>query len=177
MQALTQRATGTFCTRDDGNGLLLQEGGDRLFLRFALVVRGSERHVFPALLLDDWGRERKSLDLYRWIYEEGQRFPRAELFGFDDRGRKTQRFLRDLEIFFPYPCYLYPTSAAPLEEGTLLDTFFLPDPDLDVPREIAIPQEAPWPLRHAAVQWRAIAPASLIDAGWHLQPEDHNKHA
>lgn len=171
MRALTQRAKGIFCTGDDGNGLLLQAGDDRLFLRFALVVRGSERRIFPALLLDDWGRERKSLDLYRWIYEQGQRYPRAELFGFDDQGRKTQRFLRDLEIFFPYPSYLYPTSEAPVEEGVLLDTLFLPDPDQDVPKEIAVPQEAPWPLRHAAVEWRSIAPSALVASGWVLQPD------
>ena len=33
------------------------------------IVRGTERHIFPALALDDWGREKKGPGLHRWLYE------------------------------------------------------------------------------------------------------------
>lgn len=167
MQPLSQEIHGTLYRRDDVIGLLLAETEFPLFLRFAFIVQGTEKLVFPALVLDDWGRERKALALYRWVYEEGQRFPRAEVFGFTRSGRKTQIFLRDLEIFFKYPCYLYPGRDTPVGDGLRLDVIFLPAAEkLAAPVERDIPADLKWPLRHAAVTWQSTTVAALAAAGW-----------
>ncbi|MCA9982085.1 MAG: hypothetical protein KDD89_14675, partial [Anaerolineales bacterium] len=55
---------------------------EAVFLRYALTEMGTERPIFPAVVLDDWGRENKQLGLYHWIREEGDMFPRAEVFGY-----------------------------------------------------------------------------------------------
>ena len=81
---------------DEGSrpALLLDETAGPIVLRYALVRQGTEEHILPAFLLDDWGAEIKGLALYRWIEEQGDYFPRAELFGFDAGGGETQVFLR-----------------------------------------------------------------------------------
>ena len=151
MQPLTQRIHGSLRRSGATSTLLLDEAEGSLFLRYALVRQGSESHVFPALLLDDWGREHNSLSLYRWIYEEGQRFPRAELFGFDAAGRQIQLFLRELEIFFKYPCYVYTEKTAPIPAGERVHTISLPGRAQR--QEVVVPARVEWPLRHAAVSW------------------------
>jgi len=166
MRPLTQRLEGALYEREDGTaGLLLEEGGGRVYVRYGLVILGTERVVLPALALDDWGNERKTLDLYRWIYEEGQRFPRAEVFGFTADGRETQIFLRDLEIFMKYPCYAYAKGKAPVEEGKRVDAILLPGEE-EMGRAEGVPAEIGWPLRHAAVWWRRVNVGGLEAAGW-----------
>lgn len=167
MRPLTQPIKGTLYRRDEAIGLLLAETESSLHLRFAFIVQGTEKLIFPAVVLDDWGRERNTLSLYRWVYEEGQRFPRAEVFGFTHSGRKTQIFLRDLEIFFKYPCYVYPGRNTPVSDGLRLDVVFLPaEEKLAAPAERDVPPDLKWPLRHAAVTWQAATVAALATAGW-----------
>lgn len=168
MQPLSQQIHGILYRREDTTALFLVETAPPLFLRFAFVVQGTEKLIFPALLLDDWGREQNTLSLYQWVYEEGQRFPRAELFGFSLAGRETQIFLRDLEIFFKYPCYTYPGRKTPMSAGMRLDLIFIPATETVVkPAPAEIPAEVSWPLRHAAVTWQAATSAALAAAGWH----------
>ena len=153
MRPLTQRLEGALHEQEDGTaGLLLEEGGGRIYVRYGMVVLGTDRMVFPALALDDWGNERKTLDLYRWIYEEGQRFPRAEVFGYTAGGRETQIFLRDLEIFMKYPLFAYESGKAPVEAGRRVEVVFLPD-KAGSGSAGEVPPEIGWPLRHAAVRW------------------------
>ena len=169
MEPLTQPVHGTLYQQGETTGLLLEEAPARFFLRFAFVVQGTERLIFPALVLDDWGRERSSLSLYRWVFQEGQRFPRAEVFGFTKSGRETQIFLRDLEIFFKYPCYVYPGPTTPLGAGLRLNVVFIPTEEKTVSPEISeVPEEVSWPLRHAAVSWRRATAAALTAAGWEI---------
>lgn len=154
MRPLTQRLDGALFEEEDGTtGLRLAQGAGPVYVRYGLVVLGTDRVVFPALALDDWGNERKTLALYRWIYEEGQRFPRAEVFGVTAEGRETQIFLRELEIFMQYPCFAYESARAPVEEGRRVDVIVAPEEEWpggagEVPAQIG------WPLRHAAVRWR-----------------------
>lgn len=155
MRPLTQRIDGALYEREDGTTeLLLAEGAGRIYVRYGLVKLGTDQVVFPALALDDWGNERKTLDLYRWIYEEGQRFPRAEVFGFTVDGRETQIFLRDLEIFMKYPCYAYESRKAPVKEGRRVEAVLVPgEGGAERPGEAGVPAGVAWPLRHAAVRW------------------------
>lgn len=156
MRPLTQRLEGALLEREDGSvGLLLAEGAGPVHARYGLVVLGTERVVFPALALDDWGHERKTMGLYRWIYEEGQRFPRAEVFGFTEQGRETQIFLRDLEIFMRYPLFVYESGKAPVEDGRRVEVVMVAG-EGETGRLEGAPPEIGWPLRHAAVRWERV---------------------
>jgi hypothetical protein len=173
VQPLTQKVSGQLYRKEEQTALLLappgqeQEASSALFLRYALVMQGTERHIFPSLLLDDWGKERDTIGLYRWIFEQGQRFPRAEIFGFDHLGRKTQVFLRDLEIFFKYPCYIAPARNASIADSERLHVIFLPEPGRQgAPQEVEAPEQITWPLRHSAVQWRQANARTLQEYGW-----------
>ncbi|HSM55966.1 MAG TPA: hypothetical protein VK879_07415 [Candidatus Sulfomarinibacteraceae bacterium] len=176
MNPLTQTIRGQLLYQESLPGLLLdvtpppeeRPAHNLVYVRYALVVRGSERHVFPGLVLDDWGRERKTLSLYRWLFEEGQRFPRAELFGWHaTTGEQTQIFLRDLEIFFKYPCYAFTATESPVQDGERLHAVFIPDASHEgVPQQSEIPSGIPWPLRHASVLWQKVNPETLSQYGW-----------
>lgn len=156
MRPLTERLNGAIYKQEDGTAkLLLGEAAGRVYVRYGLVVLGTERVVIPALALDDWGNERATLDVYRWIYEEGQRFPRAEVFGYTADGRETQIFLRDLEIFMKYRCFAYESRKAPVEEGMQVDVILLPDEEWSG-KAGEVPAEIGWPLRHAAVAWERV---------------------
>lgn len=167
MKPLTLELNAQPFTRDEHLALLLDQDAPSQPLRLALIIRGSEQHVFPALALDDWGREKKGPGLYRWLYEEGPRFPRAEVFGFDAAGAQTQVFLRDLELSFRYPCFLYEDPEAPVAEGRPLHTIFISGSSQQTePLKIKPPDDLPWSIRHAAVRWRQIDASSLVERGW-----------
>lgn len=167
MKPLTLQINARRFKRDEHHAILLDDDAPSQPLRLALIIRGSEQHVFPALALDDWGREKKGTGLFRWLYEEGPRFPRAEVFGFDAEGAQTQIFLRDLELSFRYPCFVYEDPTAPVEDGRRLHTIFIASP-LQQPEPVKIkpPKDLPWSIRHAAVRWRQTEVSSLAGAGW-----------
>lgn len=168
MKPLTLHVPGRRLVRDEIHALYLDKEAPQQALRLALVIRGTERVVFPALALDDWGREKKGPNLMRWLYEEGPRFPRAELFGFDAAGDETQIFLRDLELSFAYPCFIYETAEAALPTGQRINTIFVPDNEqtADAPAKIGPPEDFPWSLRRAAVRWRRVSRQWLDESGW-----------
>ena len=167
MRAITHKVHGALYERNRRLALLLQEPGSALYLRFPFVTQGPEEPVFPAFILDDWGDERRTLELYQWTYEEGHRFPRANLFGFEADGRETQLFLRELELYFKYPCYVFPRRNAPVTGGARLNTILLPDPDYaGKPEKVVPPAALPWPFRRAAVRWRRVNPADLAAHGY-----------
>ena len=135
-------------------------------LRFAFVARGpgGGDHIFPSFILDDWGREIRSLKLYDWVRENGQRFPRAEIFGFERDGRETQCFLRELELYARLPCYAYRTADQPITGGLLLKGILLPNDSVQTPLRIDTPAGIERPLRAARVTWWQIpAGEKVID--------------
>ncbi|MBK8985034.1 MAG: hypothetical protein IPM39_02975 [Chloroflexi bacterium] len=133
---------------------------DSLYLRFALVVRGPEDHVLPGLLLDDWGHEIRGLEIYQFIRDHGDSFPRAEVFGFDMDGSETQLFLRSLELHVRWPCYVYTSTDVPLVEGLRLHAILLPTAGVAAPQAIKKPDQAAIerPLRGAQVSWWQVPP-------------------
>lgn len=167
MQPLTHPLTGTLYQRGTEVALLLDETASTIFLRYALITQGVEEHIFPAFLLDDWGNEKKGGSLYQWIYEEGQRFPRAEIFGFEQTGEETQCFLRELEIYFKLPTYAYPAVDSPVTAGVLLDYVLLPtDEPLETLERTSPPAELSWALRRARVDWWRVNPRKLPELGF-----------
>lgn len=164
MKPITQRIQGELIPLELKNILRLQnpkpekEAPNQLYLRYALVIRGPESHIFPAFLLDDWGNEIKGLKLYRWFKENGERFPRAEIFGYDADGKESQYFVRDLELYVKLPCYLYLQMSDPVQSGKLLSTIVVPSPTIIRPTAVKRPSatDIPSPLRQSQVRWWLI---------------------
>lgn len=150
--------------KDGRHALLLLDAApesktaDSLYLSFALLVRGPEDPILPAILKDDWGNERYGLDIYGWIEDEGNYFPRTELFGFDVDGSPTQCFLRAIELYAKLPCYLFTAKSSPVPEGILLQAILLPDESAQAPQKIKRPSSLQRPLRNAAVSWWQVHP-------------------
>lgn len=144
-----------------GDGLALRfdsrDDAETVYLTYALVTQGPELHVLPAMLLDDWGTEIGGLRLYRWIEENGLRFPRAEVFGQDPNGNTVQYFVRDLELFGQYPLYAFSADDAPVTSGVLLDAVIIPREGIALPEPVDLPDGISAPLRRAKVGWWAVA--------------------
>ncbi|MFQ5436262.1 MAG: hypothetical protein ACE5FD_15455 [Anaerolineae bacterium] len=166
MRAVRQRIQGQLW---QGNGrsalLLLNPKPDRdaenlLYLGFALVTLGREDHIFPAFVLDDWGNEIRGVKLFRWMRDNGNEFPRAEIFGYERDGSETQLFARELELYVTYPCYLYSARTDPVTAGRLLQAILLPDPAVTTPQRVKRPSAdlLQRPLRAARVQWWLVPP-------------------
>jgi hypothetical protein len=166
IKAARQHVHGKLFQANGRSALLLlnpepkEETAVSLTLRYAVVVMGPEDHVIPALLLDDWGRETRGLAIYDFVRDQGDQFPRAEIFGFDMDGSETQLFLRSLELYQRWPCYAYPDPNAPLAEGVLLNAVLLPSEGVARPEPIAkAPKErVKRPLRGARVHWWQVPP-------------------
>ena len=166
MKAVRQHVHGRLWQDNGRSALLLtdpkpaEQTAVSLYLRFALIVRGPEDHVLPALLLDDWGSEVRGLEIYRFIHEHGDEFPRAEVFGFDMDGSETQLFLRSLELSMRLPCYVYTSADEPLADGARLHAILLPTPGVAQPQRLEGPPVDMFerPLRAARVSWWQVPP-------------------
>lgn len=161
MRAISHRVQGELIEQDGKNVLILhdakpdKEADSLLYLRYAFVRRGPEEHVFPAFLLDDWGAEVRGLKLYRFFKEHAEAFPRAEIFGFEADGHETQCFLREFEIYFKLPCYVYQARSDGVELGKQLDAILLQDSSVSEPTQVKRPSShnITHPLNRAAVTW------------------------
>lgn len=160
MKAARQRIQGELLVENGRFALLLHDpkpGRDApnlLYLGYALVVMGPEHHIFPSFVLDDWGNEIRGVKLYRWIRDNGNEFPRAEIFGFAADGSETQLFTRELELYVTLPCYAYDSAVASITEGRQLSAILLPDAAVSAPERLASgPVDMQRPLRSARVQW------------------------
>jgi len=168
VKAIRQHVHGALLSEHDRWALLLEEANPKLeterslYLRFALVTVGPEIPVLPASVLDDWGGEIKGLELYEWVREFGGQFPRAELFGFDLRGREKQYFLRELELFGRLPCYVYLTRDTEIVDGKLVEAILIPDPSITDPQKLGRPSAFKRPLRSAKVNWWYVNPSLAV---------------
>jgi hypothetical protein len=153
MTALAQSIQGELHFSDEYGVLVVDQTRAEVCLRYALVELSSGSLFFPELLLDDWGHEISTLELYRWIRENGPLFPRAELFGYDFEGNDRQYFLREIDQLSRYPCYGYATLGAPLREGLKVSSFVIAvDEPIQVQR-VSDSGEITWPMSNAAVRW------------------------
>jgi len=140
-------------------GLLLldaepaEKTADSLYLRFAFTRQGTEHHLFPGFLLDDWGKEVRGRALYEWVADYGDQFPRAEIFGFTPGGAETQLFLRELELYARLACYAYPEPETAVMDGHLVEAVLLPEVATVEPVKIKRPAAIKRPLALARLRW------------------------
>jgi hypothetical protein len=168
MRAVRQRISGQLLLGKEKNALLVyqlkpaKDAQNLIYLRFALVTRGPGDHILPAFVLDDWGKERANLGLYEWVMQNGDRFPRAEIFGLEPGGSETQAFLRAMELFARFPCYAYTEDDPGLTAGILISAILLPDAEVTEPTRIKPPEHLKLPLSNARVTWW-IVPQGMMD--------------
>jgi hypothetical protein len=174
MGAIKQRVLAKLMKSGDRVILLMDEKTDPVYLAYALVERETDVEIFPESLLDDWGHEISSLNLYDWIQENGLQFPRAEVFGSDKTGIRKQCFLRELDLVIRYPCYVYNSKSAPLNEGRRLEAILIPDQKLIEPKRIKPPDVIPKPMLNADVSWWRVPATNLDNIDIHLftPPQD-----
>ena len=160
MKVVTQRVQGKLLTANGRTALLLhnpeptiEQTADSLYLRFAFVLQGVESPIFPAELLDDWGNSLKKWQMYEWILDYGDEFPRAEIFGFDGNGRETQCFLRDLEFTERVHCYVYGNKQTPIAEGVRVEAVLWPTEGVSESVKIKRPSEGKRPFIAAKLSW------------------------
>lgn len=153
---IVQEMHGQLLVADEGAALLLDSSANTVYLRYAFVERGSEQHIFPESVLDDWGHEIRSLSLYDWVVENGPQFPRAEMFGFLADGRRRQCFLRELDLTGGLICYVYQRRSSSLSEGSNIEAVLVAGPRSDQPRRIVRPDNIALPLAYARVAWWSV---------------------
>lgn len=159
MRAIGQRVGGSILAQGRDRALLLRtlqpqrEDPDTLILRFPFLTRGPGDPIFPAIVVDDWGREMRTAALYAWVRENGDRFPRSEIFGFEADGRETQVFLREMELLGRLPCYAYASPQMAVNEGVQIHAILLPDEAVTEPTLTTGPDGLKLPLRLARVSW------------------------
>lgn len=162
MKIIKQKVSGALLQDGPYTALRWDEADDSIvYLTYALVTQGPENQVIPALLLDDWGGEIKTLKLYRWIQENGPRFPRAEIFGLAPTGEPVQYFVRDLELLTRYPAYATTDKNRSIADWFSLDAVLVPDAGAGFPERISVLDEAPGPLRQAKVSWWRVATGEM----------------
>ncbi|MBP9503232.1 MAG: hypothetical protein KBF17_13815 [Candidatus Promineofilum sp.] len=155
MKLIKKSVPGVLLVDDDLAVLRLDKTGseNRVYLSFAFITHGPGYRILPSVLLDDWGNEVSYSDLYDWIRDNGLRFPRAELFGFDPAGLQTQYFLRDLELFAEYPLYAFAEKDSTPDSAVLVRAIFLPGEAVDAPQRVATPDDIEFPLSKTDVEW------------------------
>jgi hypothetical protein len=161
MSAITEEVVGILLVENDRTALALIDRGQRIYLRYGLQTFAEDLVILPELLLDDWGREIRGLDLYKWLQESGQRFPRAELFGYDPAGASQQYFLREIDLVAKYPSFAYISRDSPVKEGRLLTAALIPTPGMDRHRQRRRTPDIVGPLSNARVDWWEISPAEI----------------
>lgn len=153
-------------------GVLVQEGdvaavrlaaqnddSQLVYLTYALVTLGPEEHVFPCSVLDDWGREMTGLSAYEWMYENGNHFPRAEIFAMGIEGDERQQFLREFELYARYPLYALPSRKSSITDAVRVRAMLRVDDTLSAPARTERPPEVTGPLSRARVSWWAVPPS------------------
>ena len=165
MKVISEAVSGRILEGNGRNAILILENGDDtsvVYLAYALVTLGPEEHVLPSTVLDDWGKEMSGLEVYEWIRENGNHFPRAEIFAAGIDGEERQQFLREFELYASYPVYALPTRNSPVTNSVRISAMLIPDESVTVPTPVKRPSSVKGPMALARVSW------------WHVPPGQHD---
>jgi hypothetical protein len=160
--AIRELVQARIITSAERTGLVLTDNAGAITLRYALVMRDSDELFFPESLLDDWGHEINSLELYEWVQENGMLFPRAELFGFEGSGKPSQYFLREVDLVAPVHCFVFKDPDSPLAAGVQVDVVLTLDFHVTRPIPSKRPPGIKGPMGRARVSWWRV-PADVVD--------------
>ena len=156
MPAITLMVEGTLFAQDERAAFVWRPGARRYFMRLGFILRGSEVVLFPESLLDDWGHEIASVELYDWVSNNGLDFPRAEIFGYDLTGLPAQCFVREVDLMAGYACYFFESAGAAMTSGVCANAILLPEPGSGRPQRVPVPAGIDAPLAEASVEWWVV---------------------
>lgn len=161
MKVITEDIAGQVIEGDSAHAVYLlgAESAEHVYLAYALTTLGPEDLMLPKVLLDDWGNEKTGTQIYEWIRENGNQFPRAEVFAVGIDGRERQHFLRDLELYITYPVYALPTPTSAATSAVAIAVVLIPDSSVTAPTRTERPATIGAPLRWGRVSWWLVPPA------------------
>ena len=123
-----------------------------LWLRFGFVFLGTEKPLIPSFVIDDRGNEIHRLRLMEWVYEKGDIYPRAEIFGYELNHAKewieTQVFLREIELSLRFYTWVIDDLAAP-PAGKMVHRLAVFDDGVSVPTKAPRPDDWLLPLKRS----------------------------
>lgn len=134
-------------------------GSERLYLRFGFVFMGTEKPLIPSFLKDDHGNENHRLRLMEWVYQQGDMYPRSEIFGYELNDSRewveTQVFVRELELSIRFFTWVVEDLKAP-PAGLRVHRFAVSDQNVTEPIKIRKPESWVLPLQRAQATCWAI---------------------
>ena len=140
----------------------LPAGSERLWLRFGFAFLGTEKPLIPSFVIDDVGNEEHRLRFLEWVYIDGDRFPRSEVFGYvqDFNGNwiKTQAFIRELELTHRFYTWVVDDPQAGAEAGLWVDRFGIVQAGITEPQRIKRPEDWLLPLKRSLATCWALPP-------------------
>jgi hypothetical protein len=174
VRVITEAVGGVIIRQDDLAAVWLSaepEGGPQVHLAYPLVTLGPEEHVFPCFILDDWGKERTGLEVYAWIEENGNHYPRAEIFAMGSAGDERQQFLREFDLLARFPVYALPSRKSPITEAVRIRAIVRTDDSVAEPTREKRPTDMTGPLARSRVSWWR-APSSYRGLDFLVSPTE-----
>jgi hypothetical protein len=96
-------------------------------VRYGIVYLGRSYHaIMPELVVFDTGGGLSGEDAWRFLFEESNLFPRAEVIGFREDGEEDMVTVKTLDLMYPVRAFTFFPPDAPVNLGqlsALLGTF------------------------------------------------------
>lgn len=86
-------------------------------VRYGVVYLGKPHlSIVPDLMALDYGAFKTGDDAWDFLINKSTLYPRADVFGFNNKGDDTQAFVRELDLMYPYDILVYDNadSTSPL---------------------------------------------------------------
>ena len=159
-----QKIEGELLSLDVERRALIVSPGEKLvFLSFAFRVLVAEEYIIPESILDDWGHEITGLGLYDWVRQNGERFPRAEVFGYNLAGEVRQFFVRELDFLGRYLCLGWVDETNVIRDAFTIESILIADHSVDNVKPVSKPLLKSTPICYADVDWWLFNPTGKLD--------------
>lgn len=155
MSVISQKINGLLLYKDDVAAVFLDDSASAVTLALGLYEKDSDAVILPESILDDWGHEISPSSLYEWLQENGDQFPRAEVFGQDLEGKTIQRFLREIELVGKFPCFAYKPDKKCTKQWIRMRAIIILNTKIVDVQNIQRPQDIDSLLAIAKVSWWA----------------------
>lgn len=153
MNIVFQRVSGNLLIEDQRAIVVLDDSASSVQLCLGLLEEESNSVILPESLLDDWGHEIASERIYHWMWENGDQFPRAEIFGQDLLGKPIQRFLREIDLIAKFPCLAHAHDQGVPSKWLRVGAIIIRESKGKDLHKIRQPAGIDFPLSHADVAW------------------------
>ena len=131
----------------------LPAGSDKLWLRFGFAFRGTEKPLIPSFVKDDTGNEEHRLRFLEWVYNDGDHYPRSEIFGYELDHNKNwvpmQCFIRELELSLRFFTWVVDDLKVGPGDGLRVHRFGVVKDGITEPQRIKRPDSWLLPLKRS----------------------------